>query len=622
MDGVRKKAKYLHDAPDGALISGVAGAFPPLNGSHQAVLSGTESGAASLSQQPTYFSQALPPGYYSQNPPQGPDAVSVQDGSLNGPFVGPQPPISPPYSQANQPSVAHVASTVTQGAPAQVPQFGGPLFDPSDPALFNFDISSLNFGNHYGALELGMLGHMSSGAADTPPSDSMINPLNQAAGMYNPQMPPGPYTEGGDMPRPVSFSTNGLSHDWPHPHSRQGSLQMQTPNNTPITGNIDHNGHRNDSLNGPHAYAIGQGPSSLSSASPASTDVHSGHDTEQALPAAATAFFANSQQQRGRQRSPTRSRAQLQQDNRMPPSALRPIQYNANAVRKRQRNMKWIYEGITQPYGYTQAYHRLSALIKKKYCASTVRKIMAALAKFRPVLIGVASDLQDDDLVHSEKNLQRSLINEEDNLESVALPTLICRRSGEVVGVSKEFTFLTGWKREVLLGKEPNRNVNTGVTTDPSSESGLSTRTDTTPVIAGQEQERGPFPVSIIDLMDESSVIQWAEDFSDLAFFNTRGNACRRVNFIRYRTREDIDRLETRKHNGVNEGMIKSEHPIVKLDGGSAAGAGRMPGDETGLVDCMMQWVIKRDNDLPMLIVMHVSIHLSVHVLLELLMMC
>ena len=39
------------------------------------------------------------------------------------------------------------------------------LFDPSDPALFNFDIASLKFGSHHGALEFGVLGQMSDGGA-------------------------------------------------------------------------------------------------------------------------------------------------------------------------------------------------------------------------------------------------------------------------------------------------------------------------------------------------------------------------------------------------------------------------------------------------------------------------
>jgi hypothetical protein len=42
----------------------------------------------------------------------------------------------------------------------------GELFDPSDPALFNFDLDDLDFGTHSGALEFGTLGHMAS--TDTP----------------------------------------------------------------------------------------------------------------------------------------------------------------------------------------------------------------------------------------------------------------------------------------------------------------------------------------------------------------------------------------------------------------------------------------------------------------------
>ena len=56
--------------------------------------------------------------------------------------------------------------------------FDSPFIDPNDPSLFNFNISDLNFGNHYGALEFGMLGHISSGAVNTPDLD-LMNSMGQ-----------------------------------------------------------------------------------------------------------------------------------------------------------------------------------------------------------------------------------------------------------------------------------------------------------------------------------------------------------------------------------------------------------------------------------------------------------
>lgn len=603
MDGVRKKAKYLHDAPDGALMPGVGGSYPHMNGNHSVPHPIQEQATVSLPQG-GYYTQAPPTAYYTQNPNQGQVPGSSQDGSPIGQFNNPQAPISPPYSQNHQTSMANVPSTVSQGPQPQMQQFGGPLFDPSDPALFNFDISSLNFGNHYGALEMGMLGHMSSGAADTPPSDSMMNPLNQAAGMYGQQAS---YPENQAMNTAMSFGPDGVpSAEWQNAHSRQGSLQMQTPNNTPITATTDHGNHRQESLHGPHAYAIGQGPASLSSASPSSIDVNNAYDTENPLSAAT--YFTNSSQQQGHQRSPTVVN-RMQQENRYPSNALQPIQYNA--LRKRRRDTKWIYEGITKPYNYVRAFHRLTEVVRRRFCPATQKRIHASMGKYRPVLINTGADLTFDDLVHQERTLQRSLAQIEDFYSEVSVPSLVCRRSGEVIWMNKEFEFLTGWSRDILLGKSPNMNINNGSARDNRSDSEMSTRTSTTPIMAGQEPYPGPNPVSIVELLDERSAVEWFDDFAEVSYPNPRETPRRRINMLRYRTAEDRARAEEMKSHPANGKPLKSE-PLIKLEGGPVhrgEEAMKKLGSRDGLVDCMIQWQIKRDNfDMPMLVCMHVRI--------------
>ncbi|KAF2269605.1 hypothetical protein CC78DRAFT_235961 [Lojkania enalia] len=584
MDGVRKKAKYLHDAPDAALMPGVGGNFPSINGTS---LPGPDSGAVSA-----YFSHPPSATFYGQNSSQVQTPATVQD----GPTFNPQPPISPPYSQTNQNSMPSVPSTVSQGTQSQMHHFGEPLFDPSNPALFNFDISNLNFGNHYGALELHMLNHMSSGAADTPPSENtLMNPLNQAASIYNPQMSSGPYTEGSTINADASFVQNGLpNHEWAH--SRHGSLQISTPHNTPTNATVDYAGHRNDSLNGPHAYAIGQGPSSLSSASPSSTDLHSGYDNENPLSSAA--FFAN--KQHGSQHSPTVSR--LHHEHRQANTApLQPIQ--SNAVRKRRVNTKDIYEGITKPYDYVGAFHRLQAVIRKRMSSAAAKKIILSIAKFRPVLLTLAGEMDYADLLHQEMNLQRVVLNYEEKIfPETGTPSLLCRRTGEIVGLNKEFTHVTGWERGVLLGHEPNMNVNTGPPRS-SPDSGLSTRTNSTPTMVGQESDTGPRPVFIIELMDESSAVQWWEELSELAFTNSRGYGLKRVNMLKYRTKKDMERLEEMKSQPLSNGNLLKQEPAIKLENKAhqEAGIGQL-GAKDGLVDCMIVWNIKRDNlDVPFL---------------------
>ncbi|KAF2472498.1 uncharacterized protein BDR25DRAFT_14791 [Lindgomyces ingoldianus] len=606
MDGVRKKAKYLHDAPDGALMPGVGGNYSHLNGGHATSLPTQDSGAVSMSQQGGFYTQAPSTTYYAQNSTQAQIPPTVQEAPVMNAFNNQQAPISPPYSQTNPASISNVPSTVSQAGPSQMHQFGGPLFDPSDPALFNFDISSLNFGNHYGALEMGILGHMSSGAADTPPSDSsLLNPLNQAANVFNPQMPSGHYSDPSAIPPNMSFGPDGLpSAEWQNAgaHSRHGSLQIQTPHNTPITTTIDHNGHRNDSLNGPHAYAIGQGPSSLSSASPASTGIDSGYDNEN--PMSAAAFFANAHPPQA-QHSPTVSRLQLE-NRALANTALQPIQ--SNAIRKRRRDTSYIYEGITKPYDHSIAFHRLALSVQRRYPAEKARKVRYYLSKFRPVLLKSATELDTPDLIHQEKNLQRSLLTLEDMIAETGTPVLVCRRSGEVVLSGKEFSILTGWKRDILLGKETNMNVNIPSTRDPSSDSGLSSRTSTTPMMTGQEPDTGPHPVSIVDLMDEDSVVQWFEDFSELAYDNSRGTTTRRVKMLKYRTKEDMAKLEEIKANAVANGKPSQPEPQVKMENAIHAEAGiGMLGARDGMVDCMICWHIKRDNfDMPMLVVMNI----------------
>ncbi|KAF2735895.1 hypothetical protein EJ04DRAFT_183139 [Polyplosphaeria fusca] len=590
-DGVRKKAKYLHDAPDSALIPGVAGHYHPMNGSLSNGLPAQDT-AVSLAQQGSFYTQAPSSTYYTPNAPQVQALQPVQDASSA--VFNPQTPISPTYGQTNQPPLPGPPSTVAQTVPPQMPQFGGALFDPSDPALFNFDISGLNFGNHYGALEMGMLGHMSAGAAETPPSDSnLMNPMNQAATMYNPQIS-GPFSDGPSIPANISFASDGLpGADWQNAHSRHASVQMQTPNNTPATA-AENASHRNDSLSGPHAYAIGHGPSSLSSASPGSTEANAGYDNEN--PMSSAAFFANPN--RPHQPPPA---SHPQHDPRGTTGALQPVQ--SNVVRKRRRDTRRIYEDIKTPYDYIGGYHRLMNLVETRYSFDAEAKIRKSISKFRPVLITTASTLDTRDLVHSEQSLQRLVMDYEEHVFSlVATPSLVCRRTGEVVGVSKEFSMLTNWKREILLGQEPNKNVNTGPPRDPSSDSGMSTRTNMTPTIAGQKDDGSPRPVSLIELLDEKSATQFLEDFSDLAWTNSMGVKRQRVNVLKYRTKEDVAKFEEYKATVIANGKPMKRESLIKAEGDHGDPGLAQLGVKDGLVDCMISWNMKRDNfDMPSL---------------------
>ncbi|KAF2849555.1 hypothetical protein T440DRAFT_129765 [Plenodomus tracheiphilus IPT5] len=595
MDGMRKKAKYLHDAPDGALMPGVGGHYPYMNGNRPTPLPSQDTQTVSLSPQGTVFTQPSPTNFYTPNPMSGPLPVTQDGRNFNN---NQQAPISPPYTQAQHGPVQNVPSSLAQSQSEQLQQFG-PLFDPSDPALFNFDISNLNFGNHYGALEFGMLGHMSSSAVDAGQDNGLMNPLGQTTNMYGQQMSTG-YADHSNSAS-IAFGPNGIpTNEWQDSSSRQNSMHMQTPHST---ASLDPHGHRQDSLNGPHAFAIGQGPASQATPSPGSTDASV---FESDNPLASAAFFANSTHNARphAQRSPVVNRSQ--QENRPSSTALQPV--HSNGIRKRQRDTKSIYQDITKPYDYVKGYHRLYQLINRKYSRSWVAKAQEYLQNYRPVLLQVREELNTADLIHQEMCVQRSLMTLQDHFAEVGTPFLICRRSGEIVGLNKEFTILTGWKREVLLGLEPNLNVNLGTSRD-ANESELSTQ-NTTPNLNPQDAETTKPSVNIIELMDPRSALEYLQHFSELCYQDPRGYASQRVTMLRYQTKADVDRAQERKAaNGA--GDMKSD-PLIKMEGGGGAvhqgeSAMQRLGAKNGLVDCMIWWHIKRDIfDMPVLVSMSV----------------
>ena len=273
--------------------------------------------SVSLAQNGNIYRQPNPPDFnmYPQSSDQTSMPPPIQDSSVMNSMNNPQSGVSPPYSQNSQ-NINQQSVTINtlpnsmpqppQNTASQIQDFSAPLFDPNDPALFKFDIASLNFGNHYGALEFGMLGHMSSGAAETPPSDSNpTNPLSQTPGMFSPSgSSTVGYSDATGLGRNYTFGSDGMSQpDWQSGHSRNSSIiQPQTPQGTPLSASLD-----NIQANGQHgfstAYAIGAGgPSSFSSTSPSSNaqDIMAGFENPPTDPAffASTNLQQTAQQQR------------------------------------------------------------------------------------------------------------------------------------------------------------------------------------------------------------------------------------------------------------------------------------------------------------------------------------
>ncbi|QDS71981.1 hypothetical protein FKW77_001462 [Venturia effusa] len=607
-DGVRKKAKYLHDAPPEALVPPGMGGYhhPYINGNKASPVSSTSGlpmtgSSTAHTQIQSQYVQAQSPNLdmYAQNTQSHmPPPLQAH---ANASITFTQPPASPGYVQAQEQLTPTMAQSVPT-APQSMNQYGAGLaFDPSDPALFNFDIASLNFGNQYGAMEFGMLNHMSSTANDGNQTQNEMHHMNQIpAYSLN-------YSDNSMM-----FSQDALMNvDWQNNHPRADSTSglLSTPNNTPIATTID----RPNSLdNLTNAYAIGNGPSSFASASPATSAA--GYDGPSADNPPSPALFA-APQTPAPSASPLLSRSKAQP---VQPPDLYPQE---TGKRKRPSDADELYHSVNKPYGYTAGFHRLFKFISQRFSSEKRLRIAKAVSAVRPSLITFSQSLTDKDLVFMELSVQRKLHEYIDFINAYGTPTVITRRDGAILAASKEFTILTGWSKNVLTGKEPNLNVNSGGASGPSTMPSSASRTR----LSSAEEDRNvnqpssgdlrnntatsqPQPALMAEILDQDSVVQFYEDYAKLAFGDPRGYGIRRGKLLKYKTKEDsegpdVGAGQKRKRSA----SIKGE-PGVKLEEGRISGESGINqlGQKEGMVDVMYCWNVRRDVfEVPMLIVMN-----------------
>ncbi|KAK2782431.1 Transcriptional regulator of nonfermentable carbon utilization [Emmonsiellopsis sp. PD_33] len=617
-DGVRKKAKYLHDAPNEALMPGIRGNL--YNQAHAVRNNLAQSRNGNSSKPPHqdgagnfYQPQANNYNVYSQGKSQQQMAPPLmQDATMNTSAFQAQSPNSPAFDlttnnqNQNLNSSLPQTSSASSSAPGQNQDpFGAAFFDPSHPALFNFDIASMNFGNRYGALEFGMLGHMATGAGDTPPSDSATQRGSIGRSGSGTFASPN-FGDGSSGQSPFLFGDPVLN-DWaPTGQSQTNPRNIYNQNTVSNLPDL------------PHAFAIESGP--VNFASPSST--------ESPQMASTTPFDdANAN---------FSSRTNLMpQNTQQPPRISTPSLKNQGlhvGGKRRYRSPSAIYDSVKEPYSYTSGFHSLTAFIQRRFSPQKTLQIAKALASIRPSFIATTKTLNQDDLVFMEKCFQRTLWEYEDFINACGTPTIVCRRTGEIAAVGKEFSILTGWKKEVLLGKEPNLNVNTGGSSSASA--GPSSRGSFTPRIPTLENANPgrTQPVFLAELLDDESVIEFYEDFAKLAFGDSRGSVMTTCKLLKYKTKEDTALFKGEpgsdetggQTNGINgsdaNGNSPSNGAIHRSPNQSQkhnqkwAGKGGIAGEagmnqlgfRDGKVECSYCWTVKRDVfDIPMLIVMN-----------------
>ncbi|PGH12542.1 hypothetical protein AJ80_06703 [Polytolypa hystricis UAMH7299] len=624
-DGVRKKAKYLHDTPNEALMPGIRGNAYTQSTRNMGL--SRNNAATNKSQQPQHQHQENAPNFYpaQQQQQQQPSTYNVyspaksqgqmgppllQDNTMNPGVFQSQSPMSPTFNMADPnaqhqsltPTLPHASATPTPTTanPSQNP-FGSAFFDPSDPALFNFDIASMNFGNHYGALEFGMLNHMATGAGETPPSDTATQRGSMTRSGSGTFIPPG--TAGSNLGGSPSQSTYLFNE----PVLNEWASNSNIYNQNMIAGHIPE---------APHAFAIESGPNHFPSPNSAGSPQ---------MPNTTMAFedANNSQAYASR---PNLAPQSLQQ--RQPRISTANIRHLQVGGKRRRRDPSAIYDSVKEPYSYTNGFHTLTAFIQRRFTPQKTLRIAKSLASIRPSFIATTKTLNQDDLVFMEKCFQRTLWEYEDFINACGTPTIVCRRTGEIAAVGKEFSILTGWKKEVLLGKEPNLNVNTGCSsTASSSRSGFAPRIPAVENVSGQGRTQ---PVFIAELLDDDGVIEFYEDFSKLAFGDSRGSVMTTCKLLKYKTKEDTEQVKVEGDNNSSSSNGNAESGANNTNGTTTANGMHQPqqgGDQKrkwdkggiageagmnqlgfrdGKVECSYCWTVKRDVfDIPMLIVMN-----------------
>jgi len=147
-----------------------------------------------------------------------------------------------------------------------------------------------------------------------------------------------------------------------------------------------------------------------------------------------------------------------------------------------------VYANVKRPFNYAEGFHYLIKYVQDKMGKDDLMRISRALALFRPSFIALIMNLTEEDLIFMEKCFQRQLLEYEKLISFSGTPTVVWRRTGEIVLVGKEFSLLTQWGKDLLLGLGGGRKI------------------------------------YIYELMDSQSAVEYWEKFSTHAFDNVESS--------------------------------------------------------------------------------------------------
>jgi len=112
-----------------------------------------------------------------------------------------------------------------------------------------------------------------------------------------------------------------------------------------------------------------------------------------------------------------------------------------------------VYANVKEPFPYKEGFHYLVKWVRERMDKDHIERIVRALATFRPSFIALIMNLTEEDLILVEKCFQRTILEFEKLISFSGTPTVVWRRTGEIALVGKEFSLLTQWTKDQLLGK-------------------------------------------------------------------------------------------------------------------------------------------------------------------------
>jgi hypothetical protein len=261
-----------------------------------------------------------------------------------------------------------------------------------------------------------------------------------------------------------------------------------------------------------------------------------------------------------------------------------------------------------QIFSYSESYRDLIAVIQSRFVEKDIFRITKALASIRPSYSTFTKRWDDEDLALMDRCVERSAKDYKDLMKLYSVPTLVCRKIGEIVQVNKEFTLLTGWSREVLLGRYSGINDQTSYR---MGEETIGPR-----INSSMRRER---PVFLAEILDDESVIKFYEDFARMAMgegSGGHGSVMRACKLLKYTADADSNcefsvkqSISKRKRGGEQLEPDERRTKLLK----SGKGTAPSPPDRSlgcrWLNDYVFCWTVRRDCfGAPMVLVFNVRL--------------